>query len=44
MLTCDQKYVKGKPVKPYNSVIGEFFRACLSDYPPINLAPLTRTV
>jgi hypothetical protein len=26
LLTCDQKYVKGKPVKPYNSVIGEFFR------------------
>ncbi|QDS77898.1 hypothetical protein FKW77_000616 [Venturia effusa] len=25
--TKDLKYVKGKPVKPYNSVIGEFFRA-----------------
>ena len=21
-----QKYVKGKPCKPYNSVLGEFFR------------------
>ncbi|KAF1988184.1 oxysterol-binding protein-like protein [Aulographum hederae CBS 113979] len=24
--TKDLKYVKGKPVKPYNSVLGEFFR------------------
>ena len=23
-----QKYVKGKPVKPYNSTLGEFFRVC----------------
>lgn len=25
-----QKYVKGKPCKPYNSTLGEFFRVCLS--------------
>lgn len=25
-LTHAQKYVKGKPCKPYNSVLGEFFR------------------
>ncbi len=24
--TKDLKYVKGKPVKPYNSALGEFFR------------------
>ena len=27
--TKDLKYVKGKPCKPYNSVLGEFFRVCL---------------
>jgi oxysterol-binding protein-related protein 9/10/11 len=25
-LTKDLKYIKGKPCKPYNSVLGEFFR------------------
>jgi hypothetical protein len=25
-LTLRQKYVKGKPCKPYNSTLGEFFR------------------
>jgi hypothetical protein len=25
-LTLGQKYVKGKPCKPYNSTLGEFFR------------------
>ena len=25
-LTYGQKYVKGKPCKPYNSTLGEFFR------------------
>ena len=25
-LTLIQKYVKGKPCKPYNSTLGEFFR------------------
>lgn len=25
-LTKRQKYVKGKPCKPYNSTLGEFFR------------------
>ncbi|RMZ84118.1 hypothetical protein DV738_g700, partial [Chaetothyriales sp. CBS 135597] len=25
-LTKDLKYIKGKPIKPYNSVLGEFFR------------------
>ena len=27
-LTFGQKYVKGKPCKPYNSTLGEFFRVC----------------
>jgi len=27
--TKDLKYVKGKPCKPYNSALGEFFRVCL---------------
>lgn len=27
-LTKDLKYVKGKPCKPYNSTLGEFFRVC----------------
>jgi hypothetical protein len=26
--TKDLKYVKGKPCKPYNSTLGEFFRVC----------------
>lgn len=26
--TKDLKYVKGKPCKPYNSALGEFFRVC----------------
>lgn len=28
-LTKDLKYIKGKPCKPYNSVLGEFFRVSL---------------
>jgi len=28
LLTLAQKYVKGKPCKPYNSTLGEFFRVC----------------
>lgn len=27
-LILAQKYVKGKPCKPYNSTLGEFFRVC----------------
>ena len=27
--TKDLKYVKGKPCKPYNSTLGEFFRVCI---------------
>lgn len=26
--TKDLKYAKGKPCKPYNSCLGEFFRVC----------------
>lgn len=28
-LTGVQKYVKGKPCKPYNSTLGEFFRVSI---------------
>lgn len=28
-LTKDLKYIKGRPCKPYNSVLGEFFRVSL---------------
>lgn len=31
MLTAMQKYVKGKPCKPYNSTLGEFFRVSAVD-------------
>jgi hypothetical protein len=31
VLTTIQKYVKGKPCKPYNSALGEFFRVSTFD-------------
>lgn len=31
--TKDLKFVKGKPIKPYNSTLGEFFRVCLWKVP-----------
>lgn len=41
--TKDLKYVKGKPCKPYNSVLGEFFRCNwdIEDAPPIATNPST---
>ncbi|RMZ77788.1 hypothetical protein DV737_g4212, partial [Chaetothyriales sp. CBS 132003] len=39
-LTKDLKYIKGKPIKPYNSVLGEFFRCnweVEEEQPPITL-------
>ncbi|RMZ91840.1 hypothetical protein DV736_g938, partial [Chaetothyriales sp. CBS 134916] len=39
-LTKDLKYIKGKPIKPYNSVLGEFFRCnweVEEEQPPISL-------
>ncbi|KAK1146703.1 hypothetical protein N8T08_002776 [Aspergillus melleus] len=39
--TKDLKYIKGKPCKPYNSTLGEFFRCSweLDDLPPTVSAP-----
>lgn len=31
--TKDLKYAKGKPCKPYNSCLGEFFRVCPARLP-----------
>ncbi|CAH0037481.1 unnamed protein product [Clonostachys solani] len=39
-LTKDLKYIKGKPCKPYNSVLGEFFRC---NWETEDNAPLIRT-
>ena len=42
--TKDLKYVKGKPCKPYNSCLGEFFRCnweAEDNAPPINTKDLT---
>ncbi|PHH66310.1 hypothetical protein CDD81_7903 [Ophiocordyceps australis] len=44
-LTKDLKYVKGKPCKPYNSCLGEFFRCnweTKDDAPRINTLTLSR--
>ncbi|CAI6093403.1 unnamed protein product [Clonostachys chloroleuca] len=39
-LTKDLKYIKGKPCKPYNSVLGEFFRC---NWETEDNAPVIRT-
>ncbi|KAF4126065.1 oxysterol-binding protein-related protein 9/10/11 [Geosmithia morbida] len=39
-LTKDLKYIKGKPCKPYNSVLGEFFRC---NWETEDNAPLVKT-
>ena len=33
--TKDLKYAKGRPCKPYNSCLGEFFRVGSMERPPV---------
>lgn len=40
VLKVRQKYIKGKPCKPYNSTLGEFFRVSGAATAPLGTAPL----
>lgn len=41
LLNFRQKYIKGKPCKPYNSTLGEFFRVSGARTPRPDLDVLT---